>query len=245
MNLKNFFKVKVRKKANFYLLLFFIVIFFIGGYVHNNNISFIVMFFLFSVGILSFVFGRRALLNTKVSLLKCECFAKTPCVCKILIQYPFKKEMFEIKKEFDKRGYNTFSFMIKSSFPFDLVEFSKKVDFKVLIYPKIKGKGLEEFLKGNELSEFEDLKRYEGEGISKIHWPSVAKGEIMSKKFANEESEKELVFDINKINAPKEEKISQITKWVVEAKKNKLPFKVILDKEYRDYDEILKKLALY
>ena len=74
----------------------------------------------------------------------------------------------------------------------------------------------------------------------------MAKGEVLVKKFYSLNDTKEFIFDYSKIKGDKETKLSQLTKWVLEAEKLGVKYKVILDKEIKgNLDEILTKLALY
>ena len=258
---KKSYKLFLVKKCYFFIL-FLISLFFVGYY-HRNNIAYIVGFIFLN---LIFFFSCLARNNIKrvdfdIFFPK-RIFANTPF--KIVLK--FKKRVYDIEvfnKHFKvAEGLEEVEFLIKkrgefefkdvkitSHFPFCFIAKKiKEINKKIIVYPEIKGEDLKFFKnRGSNFEEFNDLKRYEGESLSLIHWGSVAKGEILSKKF-NSFDEKELIFDYSKIKGDKEFRLSQLTKWILEAEKQNLKFKVILGNEIienKDIDEILKKIALY
>ncbi len=257
------FKKYFSKKC--YLLLLAIILFLTAGYFHSNNISYLVGFFLISF---LFAFAVLGCLNIKKVdfdvIFPKKIFANTPF--DLILKFKNKSYDIYINHTHFKiaQGSKTLSFIIKKRGYFILDElevistfpvcnkFVKKVKVnkKVLVYPEIKGESLKDFISKNVTKgsdEFDSLKAYEGEGLNLIHWGSVAKGEIFVKKFESLNKTKKFVFDYSKIKGDKEFRLSQITKWVLEAEKMGLKYKVILDGNYLDgnSDEILKTLALY
>jgi len=257
-NLKKYFSKKC------YLLIFAIFVFIMAGYFHSNNIAYLVGFFLMAF---LFAFAILGCINIKrvdfEVIFPDRIFANTP----FNLTLKFKNRVYDIliNESYFKiaEGNKTIPFIIKKRGYFTLKtlkvisffpicnKFIKEVEVnkKVLVYPEVKGESLKDFIskktvKGSD--EFDNLKPYEGEGMNLIHWGSVAKGEIFSKKFSSLNDTKEFIFDYSKIEGDKEFKLSQLTKWVIEAEKLNLKYKVILDGEIRgNVDEILKKLALY
>ena len=247
-----------------YILLIATFLFILTGYFHSNNIAYLVGFFLISF---IFAFAILGVINIKrvdfEVIFPNRVFANTP----FNLTLKFKNRSYDIwinnthfkiaegTKELPfiikKRGYFYLnSLEVISYFPM-CNKFVKEVEVnkKILVYPEIKGESLKEFIsknvkKGSE--EFEDLKSYEGENVNLIHWGSVAKGEVLVKKFFSLNDTKEFIFDFNQIKGNKEFKLSQLTKWVLEAEKLGIKYKVILDKEIDgSVDEVLKQIALY
>ena len=257
-NLKKYFSKKC------YPLLFAIFLFIMAGYFHSNNIAYIIGFFLLSF---LFAFAILGYLNIKKTdfeiIFPKMIFANTP----FNLTLKFKNKSYDIyvnNTHFNiAKGTKNLPFLIKNRGYFTLktlkiISFfpicnifikEKEINKKILVYPEIKGKSLKEFIskeikKGSD--EFENIKPYEGESLNLIHWASVAKGEISAKKFSSLNKSKELIFDYSKIKGDKEFKLSQLTKWILEAEKLNLKYKVFLDTELNgDVNEILKKIALY
>jgi len=145
---------------------------------------------------------------------------------------------------------------LKSFFPLGIFIFKKSVckKNKIVVYPEPKGISLELFLYSKNSNfgleeDFDLLKPYTGtENVSRIHWPSIAKGEILVKKFEMKSFEKTLYFDFLKSGKNDEERLSQITLWVLECEKNSYPFTIkllneVIDSKKYSIDEILTKLA--
>ncbi len=240
--------IKVKKTKNFYLIILLMVLFFIMGYVHNNNLAYITLFFIFSFSLIGMILGRVNIKKAFYSLPDIRIFAGDKVVL------PFKKEgdfFAEIENEviFEKRGINKKEFLIKSSYPFKLAVFYKKIPVKVLVYPALKGESLKTAFFGKEENDFEGLKQYNYEDMKYIHWPSLAKEDLQVKVFGGKKKGRELVFDYSKIPGNKEDKISQLAKWAYEAYEMGEEFKIILpDMEINSkegFDEVFKKLALY
>jgi len=266
---EQFYKIKVKNSKKFYYIILFIIVLFMASYMHNNNISYIVMFFLFSISFVSLIKGRMNLKNISLKLIYYEPpFAnrkfKTKIEVKgkgydihiedkITIPYLKGKEIVELQFFSPKRGYFKIEKIeVYSYYPLGIAKFYREFYFnkQIIIHPEPKGKSLENYffqsLSGSK-DDFDGLKRYEkGDSLASIHWPSFAKGEELSKKFINLNESKELLFDYNKIEGDKESRLSQITLWILEAEKKGYKYKVILDREIEgNRDEILKQLALF
>lgn len=162
--------------------------------------------------------------------------------------------------QFEKRGKQTLKeVQVTSLFPLIHEKKIKKfsIDKSVIIYPKPQGIPLLssqniDNAKSGELSDFEGIKEFiQGESLSSIHWASLAKNEtLMSKKFLYDEQQNELVFYFDKLSGDLEEKLSQLTLWVLECSKYDLAFKLhisgkIYNSKKGSIDEILTHLALY
>ena len=257
-NLKKSFSKKC------YLLVFAIFVFIMAGYFHSNNIAYLIGFFLMAF---LFAFAILGCLNIKRVdfdvVFPERIFAEVSF--DLILKFRNKVYDVEINHTHFKvaEGRKSIPFVIKKRGYFTLKElevisyfpicnkFSKKVEVnkKVLVYAKPAGESLKEFIskkttKGSD--EFDSLKPYEGEGLNLIHWGSVAKGEVFVKRFESLNDTREFIFDYSRIKGDKEFRLSQLTKWVLEADKLHLKYKVILDNEINgSLDEILKKIALY
>ena len=237
------FTIKVKKHKKFYLALVMLALFFVAGFVHNNNIAYISMFFVFAVLFVGMIMGRLKIKKADVFIPSFRIFAKEE------IEVPFFEKEFNILPEylmFDKRGIKKVHFTLSTDYPLGIATFYKTVQKEFLVYPSLEGVSLKEAFGGGR--DFEGLKQYEGESMKYIHWASVAKGEIKSKKFASEESF-EAVFYYDFISGDKEKKISQLALWAFEAFRENISFKIVLPDKVIDskegFDEVFKKLALY
>ena len=266
-------------KYFFFLIILFFGLFF-QAYMHNYNIVYIVLFFTFALSGSSCLVGRMNLFSLEIEpLLNEEIFAqnktklffklhnssKTPAFAlsfeKSYIQ-TIRAQSFEtvsVEKEFANRGYNYVKDLeVVSFFPFGHIKFSKKFpqQLRYLVYAKPQGISLykafaKELSYYGEIDSYEDLKEYEkGESLAKIHWASVAKGELKSKKFTYQSEDKTLHFYFHKAGKTTEQRVSQLTLWVLQAKKEGVEYIIHiqnkkLDSKKQTKNEILKKLALY
>ena len=248
-----------------YILLAAIFLFLMAGYFHSNNIAYLVGFFLISFLMAFAILGCMNIKRVNFDVLfPKKIFVNTPF--DLVLKFKAKVYDIYINNTHFKIAENTktLPFVIKkrgyyfldeleviSTFP-ACNKFIKKikVNKKILVYPEIKGESLKNFI-SKEVSkgadEFDSLKSYEGEGLNLIHWGSVAKGEVLSKKFSSLNESKEFIFDYSKIKGDKEFRLSQLTKWILEAEKAGFKYTVILDKKILNgnSDEILKTLSLY
>ncbi len=246
MRIKKLFDstIRVKKRFGYYFLMFLMAIFFIAGFVHNNNIAYIAMFFIFSILFVSMIMGRVYIKKAEVFIPDIKIFANKEA--NITFSSPYLVDITPKKIKFSKRGYQEGEFFIKSNYPIGIATFYKKVKKRFLVYPELKGVSLKEYFGKGE--DFEKLKEYEGESMKYIHWPSVAKGDIKAKKFSSGENKKS-VFYYDSINGDKEMKISQLALWAYEAFRDNIEFQIVLPSVIIDskegFDEVFKKLALY
>jgi uncharacterized protein (DUF58 family) len=265
----NFFNLKLKPLKSFWFAILLIILLFVVAYVHNNNVAYIVMFFLFSVILIAIYLGARNIKNMNLELLyEPKVFANRAfkykaklCSCGYAIYVQDKRhningeKLIDLEYKFNKRGFHKIdSKEIYSYYPLGLIKYIKRVilDKEVLVFPELKGKSLEKsFFSSNSINgyinDFEGLKNYsQSDNISDIHWPSVAKGEMASKKFSYNSESDTLVFDYNLISGDKESKLSQLALWSVEAESMGYKYIVKIDRKVlKDIDEILKTLALY
>ena len=158
-------------------------------------------------------------------------------------------------KELTRGEYSFESLMIHSFFPFghELFHTKRSVDESVLVYPQAKGKKLEEhFFNANSLSgerdDFDHLRTYDAkDSMSVIYWPSVAKGEMLSKEFIYEKESHFFALEYEKAGSNHEERLSQLCLWVLECEAKEAPFSVKIDDKVLDskrgIDVILATLA--
>ena len=128
---------------------------------------------------------------------------------------------------------------------------------RVTVYPEPKGIPLQAFIarqqaRTGEQDDFDGLRSYqEGDTLSLIHWPSVAKGaETMSKAFIYNDTRQEFHFDFLPAGDDDEARLSQLTMWVLECERRGYPCSVtlsgsILRSGKEGYDAILDRLARY
>jgi len=268
-NFLNYFNINLKPTKAFWFVVFIIFLLFMVAYIHNNNVAYIAIFFLFSIVAIAVYLGGRNIKNINLELLyEPKIFANTPfkykaklCNCGYAIYVQDKmhningQELIDLRYKFNKRGiHKIYSKEIYSYYPLGLIKYIKRVilDKELLVFPELKGKSLEKsFFSSNSINgyinDFEGLKNYsQSDSLSDIHWPSVAKGEIASKKFSYNSESDTLVFDYNLLSGDKESKLSQIALWSVEAENMGYKYIVKIDgKVLKDIDEILKKLALY
>jgi uncharacterized protein (DUF58 family) len=126
----------------------------------------------------------------------------------------------------------------------------------LIIYPQPKGEPLRSFMLHQrapfgEEKDFDGLASYSGaESMSRIHWPSVAKGEPAVKTFEQEMRTRRLEFDFYRSGKSDEARLSQLCLWVLECERSRQAFTIKMphkrlrsDKE--SIDAILEFLALY
>ncbi|MDM5272415.1 hypothetical protein PGH07_09510 [Sulfurovum sp. zt1-1] len=277
---------RLKQKATLGSLIVVLMLFglFLEAYMHNFNLVYIVLFFVFALAFVASPFGiynmsgltltfqssdrlfaketsniYLALTNNKSA----ESFAlKLKCMDQGLLIPSLKahsKEVFTLSLSPDKRGkLNIGNCLLQSLFPLATIRFLLPLKLAVskVVYPRPKGTSLEAFLsrqKGRygQESDFEGITPYTSNApLSKIHWPSVAKGESALKKFAYEIPLEQLNFDFFAAGENDESRLSQLTLWILECEAQNLEFQVQMPQENLNskrmsIDEILEKLALY
>ena len=164
------------------------------------------------------------------------------------------------EETFNKRGEVDLSdIRLQSLFPLphELKYKDIKTDKKVVVYSQPKGISLLKFYNKNnslngEIDDFDGVKKFnQGDSTSYIHWASLAKNNLlMIKNFIYEDETKKLHFDFKTITGNVEEKLSQLTLWVVECEKYCFDFTIelngeVFDSKKVDIDDILKTIAKY
>ncbi len=147
---------------------------------------------------------------------------------------------------------------LESLFPLSTVRFvvSITIDCQAIVYPNPSGESLSSYLNRQRASfgeemDFDGIVSYSGaESASRIHWPSVAKGEMAIKSFERLYESKALNFIFYECGKDDESRLSQLTLWILECEKSKRAFTIKMpngtyDSKRESIDEILKILALY
>jgi uncharacterized protein (DUF58 family) len=147
---------------------------------------------------------------------------------------------------------------LQSRFPLSTVRFVLPIEggYTTLVYPQPKGRPLRSFIQKQSMHfgeerDFDGLATYSGaEPISRIHWASVAKGEIAVKTFAHEQHTQRLIFRFMDIATDDEARLSQLCLWVLECEKSQQDFTIempqrVLESKKEGIDEILQYLAKY
>jgi uncharacterized protein (DUF58 family) len=151
------------------------------------------------------------------------------------------------------------SLQIGSHFPLphEILFRSMDLDYETTVYPEPKGQSLEDFSSKNksffgEHDDFDGIRPFrEGESLSLIHWPSLAKGDtLMAKEFIMLEKSRHLQFDFLDCGNNDEERLSQLCLWALECKEKSIDYtinfpNISLDSRQRSHYEILEFLALY
>lgn len=277
---------RLKQKATLGSLLVVLLLFglFLEAYMHNFNLVYIILFFVFALAFVASPFGiynmanltltlqgsdrlfahRRssiylALINDKRTesyALKLECMDQSLFVPSLKAD---SKEILTLSYTPDRRGkIEIGKCSLQSLFPLATIRFVLPLDLSTrkVVYPQPKGTSLETFLshrKGRygQESDFEGISPHSGDApLSKIHWPSVAKGESALKKFGYEIPMEQLNFDFYTAGKNDEARLSQLTRWILECEARNLEFQVempyeTLNSRRMSTDEILEKLALY
>lgn len=164
----------------------------------------------------------------------------------------------KIPISFAKRGLEKLpKITLSSLFPLPHERKYKEIMLQqsLLVYAQPKGVSLfsiynkDNSLNG-EMDEFDGIRDFiQGESISAIHWASLAKDEkLKSKTFLYEEEKKILHFSYEKLKGESEQRLSQLTLWVLECEKHHLEFSLeidanLLDSKEQTIDEILTAIA--
>ena len=166
----------------------------------------------------------------------------------------------KLKTVFTQRGKSRLpEIRISSLFPLPH-EFKYKdieINETLFVYAQAKGVSLfsiynkDSSLNG-EMDEFDGIRDFvQGDNPSYIHWASLAKNETLrSKTFLYENEQKTLHFDFDKLTGESEERLSQLTLWVLECEKHHLSFtlainSILLDSKEQTTDEILTTIASF
>ncbi len=146
-----------------------------------------------------------------------------------------------------------------SGFPLPHQIFFKVFDInrEFVVYPEPIGESIDTFIARNnalygEKDDFEGIKTYENsDRFSQIYWPSLAKGEtLMSKVFSHTNEVSVLHFDFVSCGSETEQRLSQLTLWVLECEQRSYAFTIsigqkLLDSTKMSSDEILTYLGQY
>lgn len=277
---------RVKQRATIFSLLVLVLLFglFLEAYMHNFNLVYITLFFVFAAAFSAGPIGMRNLAHLHGSFAGCDrLFAGKEGSCRFQIENDASLSAWAVELRTDlastilpelrphtrmpavlhftpkKRGrLDTGPGRLQSLFPLATVRFVLPLETadSLIIYPEPKGEPLKSFLLrqrapfGDEM-DFDGLARYSGaQSASRIHWPSVAKGEIAVKTFEHELRSDTLRFEFVRCAADDESRLSQLTLWVLECERKKLPFSIImphavLESKKEGIDAILEYLALF
>lgn len=278
---------RVWQRGTWYSLLVVIMLFgfFLEAYMHNFNLVYITLFFVFAIAfsagpIGTFNLGRldvefngssRLFANMEGKLffkiknqsrtssswaVEIYCDDSTSLIGTVK-NATTKSVSIDIKPK--KRGYfECEDNYLQSLFPLSTVRFILPIDdsCKSVVYPEPKGISLRSFINRQksyfgEEKDFDGLSTYSGvESLSRIHWASVAKGDILVKKFIHEEHTQELAFKFKDAGKNDEERLSQLCLWVLASERSRQPFTIempqkLLSSKKESIDEILNHLARY
>ncbi len=272
-------KVEIPFKANFFFMLM-ILIFLAQAYMHDKNIVYLFVFFVLGIIGSNYFWLRKNLLGLDVEYINLQNpFAKEASFIHLRVKnqtktdridihiddvnfniLAFEEREVEITHIFKSRGRHKIPISkLSSGFPLYIFDnYYSWLDFrkKVIIYPQKRGQSLKIFLAQSkniygERDDFKGVREYiEGDLISLIDWNSLAKGKLLTKEFEFLSDKQDLIFDYQNIKGDIETKLSQLTKWVLEAKARELEFKVKVGKKrfYSQKDStknILTFLAMY
>jgi len=183
---------------------------------------------------------------------------------------PQEKKCIVLYSTAHKRGWhNMETVTLSSTYPFGFFRAWSPLKFaaKALVYPKpntleipfpdnddIEAKGFQnqQSKKGNE--EYYGIKEYQqGDSIRNIHWKAFAKGiGLFSKEYSNNKSSELWLNYDQTAGHNKEEKLSQMSRWVIDAEKADLKYGVSLtsikihpNQGLRHYKKCMEALALF
>ncbi len=262
-------------------LLFFVALF-SQAYMHDLNLAYLLLFFLFSLSIVAALAAFHTLRHFSLSRIDCgRLFADQEGLCSIDVTNgsgfalwslsiecgpchrplpplaPKERRRIPCPLTMAKRGRHTLPLVLMSRYPFALFTLKKKItNVEIIVFPAPQGRSLTDFNDarrapfGHE-SDFDGLSEMQGMiGATRIHWPSVAKGTPMVKTFVKQIHDERLRFDYDRLQGSKERRLSQLTRWVLEAERRGRSFTLRLgDRCYRSdkegVDGILRILAEY
>jgi len=171
-----------------------------------------------------------------------------------------RPEVVTFSHRFSQRGDKEFGTVeCQSRFPLPHQIFYKVFDLEraFVVYPEPKGTGLDAFLAQNrslygDREDFEGVKAYGGgDRLSQIYWPSLAKGDsLMSKVFSHTDEAQLLDFDFLSCGRSDEQRLSQLTLWVLECEQRGYAYRIDfghkrVDSRKMGTDEILAYLGRY
>ena len=278
---------RVWQRGTWYSLLVVIMLFgfFLEAYMHNFNLVYITLFFVFAVAfsagpIGTFNLGRLdvnfdsasrlfanmegkiffKIVNNSTSSSSWAVEIYCDSVNKLIGDVRAGvKRVVSLEVTPKKRGdFECKETYLQSFFPLTTVRFILPIDDSciALVYPQPKGISLRSFLNKQksyygEEKDFDGLTTYSGvESLSRIHWASVAKGNVLVKKFIHEEHTQELAFKFKEAGKSDEARLSQLCLWVLASEKINQPFTIempnrMLSSKKESIDEILTHLARY
>ena len=258
--------------------------FFSQAYMHNFNLVYIALFFVFS---LAFTAGPMGIINIGYVSPKFinsgRLFVEEDGIISLQIDNTLSQSIWALSLHNDdfvyripqikpknfitvpipftptKRGeFILDNAHLESKYPLSTARLSMPVKtiFRGLAYPKPKGIPLKSFIYRQnspfgEENEFDGLIEYDGsQSISKIHWASVAKGDISVKSFNKDRENPKLIFDFYTIGDNDEDRLSQLCLWTIECEKHSIDFTIIMPtqtikSQEKSIDEILTILAKY
>ncbi|WP_345970495.1 MULTISPECIES: DUF58 domain-containing protein [Sulfurimonas] len=277
---------RVRQRATRFSLLVVVLLFglFLEAYMHNFNLVYITLFFVFASAFAAGPLGLRNLGCLEAEPNGCDrLFARRTAQCHFKIRNtsalgawavelhggeavntlpevaPHTTLNAALPLSPERRGrFEAGPCTLQSLFPLSTVRFVLEIakSCERVVYPEPRGEPLRSFLLrqrspfGDE-TDFEGLRSYSGaESPSRIHWPSVARGELAVKSFDRERRTESLQFDFARSGRDDEARLSQLTLWALECEAARLPFTIlmprkVLDSKKEGIDAILGYLALY
>lgn len=279
-------QIDTRPTKYFIFLVLSIVGLFSLAYMHNYNIVYLMMFFVFSLAGASSIIGRLNLYEIEASVLTSQdLFANTSSRYTVNIYNPnMDKDAFSLEcsntesavliNELRAGQTTTISLTftptkrgmirlpdlrLSSHFPLPHETLFKDIplEHECTVFPQPKGKSLDSFSSKHlfhvgEYDDFEGIRSYkDGEALSLIYWPSLAKGgRLMAKEFSLLERSRHLHFDFLTSADSDEERLSQLCLWAIECKNKNISYTMhfphtSLNSTQRSHYEILGFLALY
>lgn len=277
---------RVKQRGTWYSLLVVLMLFgfFLEAYMHNFNLVYITLFFVFAI---AFSAGPIGIYNLGRLYVSFECTGR-------LFAHEEGKLFFNVRNtasspswavslhcdeltsmigRIDADGVQGATLLInpkrrghldcgecrlQSLFPLSTVRFvlplGKLCD--TIVYPRPYGQSLLSYIRqqkahfGEEI-DFDGVVTYSGaESLSRIHWASVAKGEMSVKVYTHEHDTQELNFDFYSSGTDDEMRLSQLCKWVLECEKSQHSYSInmphrLLRSKKESTDVILEYLATY
>lgn len=287
-SLRTFLSIRrrVRQRATLFSLLVVVLLvgLFLEAYMHNFNLVYITLFFVFSAAFAAGPTGIRNIGYLEPEFTGCDrLFAGREGACHFQIRNasafgawavelhsalgstllpelpPHVNTRVKLPLTPEKRGVlDAGPCSLQSLFPLATVRFvlEIKAACALVVYPEPKGEPLRSYLLrqrapfGDEM-DFDGIAHYSGsESLSRIHWPSVAKGEIAVKTFEHETQSDTLRFEFYRCGKDDEARLSQLTLWTIECERSRQPFTIVmphavLDSRKESIDAILEHLARF